>query len=112
MSQQDDIRETVRQVIREELASLLTGLAAQLRGGAPPPAGGALSHAAMPGSPPGPTDPVLIAVITAAAVAAMGGGGAPVRVRRITFVNHNTISGWAESGRLNIHASHNTRRTL
>lgn len=108
MSQQDDIRNTVRQVIREELASLLTGLAAQLRG-APPPSP---SSAALPtiGVAPGPTDPVLIAIITAAAVAAMG--GAPVRVRRITFVNHNTISGWAESGRLNIHASHNTRRTL
>lgn len=111
MTDPEDIRATVRQVVREELADLLAGLAAQLR------AEGGVARAGHVGAEPGvshagggPTDPVLIAIITAAAVAAMG--GAPVRVRRITYVNHNTISGWAESGRLGIHASHNLRKGL
>lgn len=53
------------------------------------------------------TDAKLVAVITAAAVAYLG---RRVAVRRITFINQNTVSGWAEAGRLSIHTSHNVRR--
>ncbi len=105
MTDPEDIRATVRQVVREELAELLAGLAGQLRGVDGPDRLSRAPHGAG-----GPSDPVLIAIITAAVVAAMG--GAPVRVRRITYVDHNTISGWAESGRLGIHASHNLRKGL
>lgn len=52
-------------------------------------------------------DPKLIAILTAAAVAATG---RRVAVRRVTFINHNTVSGWAEAGRLSIQTSHNIRR--
>lgn len=58
--------------------------------------------------PPGP--PVngdLVAILTAAAMACLG---RRVAVRRITFINQNTVSGWAEAGRLSIHTSHNVRR--
>lgn len=58
---------------------------------------------------PDSPDAVTMAVITAAAVAAVG---RPVRVQRITFINHNTISAWAERGRVSIHGSHNLRRSL
>src|SRR5690606_7611656 len=54
-------------------------------------------------------NPQTLAVLTAAAVAAVG---RPVRLQRITFINHNTISAWAERGRVSIHGSHNVRRTL
>jgi Na+-transporting methylmalonyl-CoA/oxaloacetate decarboxylase gamma subunit len=54
-------------------------------------------------------DPRTIAVISAAAFVAVG---QPVRVQRITFINRNTISAWAERGRVSIHGSHNVRRTL
>jgi Na+-transporting methylmalonyl-CoA/oxaloacetate decarboxylase gamma subunit len=57
----------------------------------------------------GEVEPATVAVITAAAVAAVG---RPVRVQRITFINHNTISAWAERGRVSIHGSHNVRRPL
>ena len=60
-------------------------------------------------SAPGETDATTLAVITAAAVAAVG---RPVRVQRITFINHNTISAWAERGRVSIQGSHNIRRPL
>ncbi len=53
------------------------------------------------------TNAKLVAVITAAAVAYLG---KRVAVRRITFINQNTVSGWAEAGRLSIHTSHNVRR--
>jgi Na+-transporting methylmalonyl-CoA/oxaloacetate decarboxylase gamma subunit len=51
----------------------------------------------------------LVILITAAATAAIG---RPVRVRRITFINRNTISAWAERGRVSIQSSHNTGRRL
>lgn len=60
-----------------------------------------------------PTDPNalpdghLIAIITAAAIAALG---RPVVVRRLTFLDQNTVSGWAEAGRLMIQTSHNMIR--
>lgn len=54
-------------------------------------------------------DARTIAVISAAAYAAVG---RPVRVQRITFINHNTVSAWAERGRVSIHASHNVKRSL
>lgn len=57
----------------------------------------------------GELDARTVAIITAAAVAAVGG---PVRVQRITFINRNTISAWAERGRVSIHASHNVKRSL
>lgn len=49
----------------------------------------------------------LVAILTAAAMAVVG---RPVVVRRITFINQNTVSGWAEAGRQSIHYSHNIRR--
>ncbi len=49
----------------------------------------------------------LIAVITAAVMAVLG---RRIAVRRITFINQNTVSGWAEAGRQSIHYSHNIRR--
>jgi Na+-transporting methylmalonyl-CoA/oxaloacetate decarboxylase gamma subunit len=67
--------------------------------------------AAMSAAPlgAGQLDARTIAVISAAAFAAVG---RPVRVQRITFINRNTISAWAERGRVSIHGSHNVRRTL
>lgn len=55
----------------------------------------------------GPIDPKLIAILAAAATVALG---KRVAIRRVTFINHNTVSGWAEAGRLGIHSSHNIRR--
>lgn len=52
-------------------------------------------------------DAHLIPIITAAATAALG---QRVMVHRITFINSNTVSGWAEAGRTSIHQSHNLRR--
>lgn len=52
-------------------------------------------------------DPNLVVVLAAAATAAVG---KRVVVRRITFINHNTVSGWSEAGRLGIQTSHNIRR--
>jgi Na+-transporting methylmalonyl-CoA/oxaloacetate decarboxylase gamma subunit len=49
----------------------------------------------------------LVPLITAAATAALG---RRVIVHRITFINSNTVSGWAEAGRTSIHQSHNLRR--
>jgi sodium pump decarboxylase gamma subunit len=49
----------------------------------------------------------LIAVLAAAATVAVG---KRVIVRRVTFINHNTISGWSEAGRLSIQTSHNIRK--
>lgn len=49
----------------------------------------------------------LIAVLSAAATVAVG---KRVMVKRVTFINHNTISGWSEAGRLSIQTSHNIRR--
>jgi hypothetical protein len=51
----------------------------------------------------------LVAIVTAAAVAALG---RPVVVRRLTFLNQNTVSGWAEAGRLMIQTSHNMQRKV
>lgn len=57
--------------------------------------------------PTGASGQELIAIITAAAMAVLGRN---IAVRRITFINQNTVSGWAEAGRLSIHTSHNVRR--
>jgi hypothetical protein len=54
-------------------------------------------------------DPRLIAILTAAVTAAIG---RRVVVRRITFINRDTVSGWAEAGRTSIQLSHNLRRTI
>jgi Na+-transporting methylmalonyl-CoA/oxaloacetate decarboxylase gamma subunit len=51
----------------------------------------------------------LIAVLTAAAMAIVGKS---VNVRKVTFINQNTVSGWAEVGRVAIHTSHNLRRNM
>jgi len=55
------------------------------------------------------SDPKLVAVLVAAATVAIG---RRVAVRRITFINRNTVSGWAEAGRTSIQTSHNLRRTM
>lgn len=49
----------------------------------------------------------LLVVLTATASVALG---QHVVVRRITFLNQNTVSGWAEAGRTSLHWSHNVRR--
>lgn len=54
-------------------------------------------------------NPRLIAILAAAATAALG---RRVVVRRITFINRDTVSGWAEAGRTSIQLSHNLRRTI
>lgn len=54
-------------------------------------------------------DPHLIPVLVAAATAALG---RRVVVRRINFINRNTVSGWGEAGRASIQTSHNLRRTM
>jgi cell division protein FtsX len=54
-------------------------------------------------------DPRLIAILAAAATAAVG---RRVQIRRITFINRDTVSGWAEAGRTSIQMSHNLRRTI
>lgn len=73
------------------------------------PAQAPLPVAAKPVAPEpaGPTGGELVAILTAAAMAVLG---KRVAVRRITFINQNTVSGWAEAGRLSIHTSHNVRR--
>lgn len=57
--------------------------------------------------PASEADPRLLAVLVAAAATMVG---KPVAVRRITFINRDTVSGWAEAGRTSIHQSHNPRR--
>lgn len=54
-------------------------------------------------------EPRTLAVLTAAACAA---AGRPVRVRRVTFINENTVSGWKEAGRQAVQSSHNLGRSL
>jgi Na+-transporting methylmalonyl-CoA/oxaloacetate decarboxylase gamma subunit len=49
--------------------------------------------------------PVIIAAATAVA-------GRRIVVRRIRFINRNTVSGWAEAGRAAIQTSHNIRRKM
>jgi hypothetical protein len=51
----------------------------------------------------------LIPILAAAAAAAIG---RRVVIRRITFINRDTVSGWAVAGRTSIQLSHNLRRTM
>ncbi|MDX2175061.1 MAG: OadG family protein [Candidatus Sumerlaeia bacterium] len=51
--------------------------------------------------------PELIAVIIAAATAAVG---APIRLRKVTYVNPTTAHAWSDSGRRAIHTSHRPQR--
>lgn len=74
---------------------------------APAPVAAPAKASAPASHPASGIDPKLIAVLTAAAYAATG---KRVVIRRVTFINHNTISGWAEAGRLSIQTSHNIRR--
>jgi hypothetical protein len=90
----------LRRLIRKELAAALRDVAARLEGAVPRPIG---SLATVP-----VVDPRLMVILTAAAVAALRH---PVRVRSITFLNQNTISGWSEMGRMAIHVSHNVHRS-
>jgi hypothetical protein len=60
----------------------------------------------VPKAPEPVVDAKLIAILTAAAMAAVGRA---VVVRRVTFINRRTISGWAEAGRSDIHTSHQVR---
>jgi Na+-transporting methylmalonyl-CoA/oxaloacetate decarboxylase gamma subunit len=73
---------------------------------APPRPAAAPAHTT---APPGHVDPQTLAVLTAAAYAAVG---RPVRIRRVTFINENTVSAWKEVGRATIQASHNIKRSL
>ena len=93
----------IRQEVRAQMAGLLEQLAARLRG----PAAGPValgSHPAAPG-----LTPQKVVVIAAAAAAVLQ---RPVRVKRITFINQNTISAWADAGRMSIHNSHRLGRSL
>jgi hypothetical protein len=74
--------------------------------GGAPPVNVAHGDSAPHGSAPA-IDAHLIPLITAAATVALG---RRVMVHRITFINSNTVSGWAEAGRTSIHLSHNLRR--
>jgi Na+-transporting methylmalonyl-CoA/oxaloacetate decarboxylase gamma subunit len=47
--------------------------------------------------------PILVAAVTAAA-------GRRVVLKRVTFINRDTVSGWTEAGRTSIHLSHNLLR--
>lgn len=58
---------------------------------------------------PAGLDPQTLAVLSAAAYAVVG---RPVRLRRVTFINENTVSGWKEAGRTAVQSSHNLRRPL
>lgn len=55
-------------------------------------------------------DPETLAVLTAAAVAALGRHD--LRIQRVTLLRPNTISAWADMGRVAIHTSHNLRRNM
>jgi hypothetical protein len=103
--------EAVRQEVRVQVAGLLEQFAARLRD----PEGGLVRTA--PGArPAGTVAPApgaqKVVVIAAAAAAAATVLGRAVRVKRITFLNQNTISAWAEAGRLTIHNSHRIGRSL
>jgi hypothetical protein len=91
-------------VIAAILGLLLLKKTYEERIAASTPAG---SSAAMPGGTTDEVDPRLLVVLTAAAAMV---AGRPVAVRRITFINRDTVSGWAEAGRTSIHLSHNPRR--
>ncbi|NBC17342.1 MAG: hypothetical protein GVY18_08530 [Bacteroidetes bacterium] len=80
--------------------------AAEAPAPSPRPAEAAPAHTT---APPGHVDPQTLAVLTAAAYAAVG---RPVRIRRVTFINQNTVSAWKEVGRATIQASHNIKRSL
>jgi hypothetical protein len=101
----------IRQEVRVQMAGLLEQLAARLK----QPEGAhtpeiVVPASAVPGSAGGGAQKVV--VIAAAAAAAATALGRAVRVKRITFLNQNTISAWAEAGRLTIHNSHRIGRSL
>lgn len=96
------IQKAVRDEVRLQMAAALESLAAQLRGGA---CGSSVRPMAIAC---GQMDPKLLAILTAAAVAAMG--GRRLAVRQVTYLNQNTVSGWAEIGRAVIQSSHNLQR--
>ena len=113
----------LRQIVREELAALLreqlpavvreqlAHFAAHPGAGAHPGAAAAAGGAAI-AAPPNTTGRLnhrTMALIAAAVAAALG---SQARVRNITFLNQNTISGWVEAGRINIQSSHTLRRSL
>jgi Na+-transporting methylmalonyl-CoA/oxaloacetate decarboxylase gamma subunit len=54
-------------------------------------------------------DAHLVPILIAAATAAVG---RRIVLRRIRFINRNTVSGWAEAGRAAIQTSHNIRRKM
>ncbi len=54
-------------------------------------------------------DPRLLAILVAAATAVTG---RRVVLRRVTFIEQNTVSGWAEAGRNSIQTSHNLHRNV
>ena len=92
------IADLVQREVKTQMAGLLERLAGQLRADADRPQ---LSRP-LPGVRLNAHTLVLLA---AAATAALGGRA--VRIRRVTYLNQNTISGWAEMGRVMIHSSHN-----
>jgi hypothetical protein len=104
---------------REQQSVVLEPASSATKQAAPPPAAvtaAPVSPVVAPASAPAPVvvpkapepviDAKLIAILTAAAMAAIGRA---VVVRRVTFINRRTVSGWAEAGRSDIHTSHQVR---
>jgi hypothetical protein len=108
------IRQEVRAVLAEQLPALLKEQLAHLQA-APALASTGSAVAGQPvivaPAPPkvGRPSAKTVALISAAVVAAMTTRS---QVRRITFLNRNTISGWVEAGRITIQSSHTLRRSL
>ena len=96
----------VRQEVRLQVAGLLEQFAAGLKN---PQSPAATRFPTARPADAGALTPQKVVVICAAAAAALN---RPVRVQRITFLNQNTISAWAEAGRLSIHNSHRLGRSL
>ena len=88
------------------LRRIVPGEREEKAGGVPPP-NSSYGMAPAPGNLPY-LDKRTVAIISAAAVAAVG---RPLRVRRITFFNQNTMSGWNEAARSGLH-SHTLKRGL
>jgi hypothetical protein len=101
--------EMVRQEVRLQVAEALEKLVAELRHWAAS-APGSASAGAVPGAGAEGIDKHTIVVLSAAVSAVLR--GRPARISRITFLNQNTISAWAEAGRMGIHNSHRLGRTI
>lgn len=108
------IQQAIQIEVRNQMAAALESLARKLRGGASPAAAVKSVASGEPDRPVPvvnvPAESKLMAILTSAAVVAMG-GTSRVAIRRVTYLNQNTVSGWAEMGRAAVQSSHNIRRS-